>query len=32
MGKTNDFKYEKKKTSSGIEYIVFSEFPNIKAM
>ena len=32
MKKTNDFKYEKKRTSSGIEYIVFSDFPYIKAM
>ena len=32
MKKTNDFKYEKKRTSSGIEYIVFNDFPNIKAM
>ena len=32
MKNNNDFKYEKKRTSSGIEYIVFNDFPNIKAV
>lgn len=32
MKNNNDFKYEKMRTSSGIEYIVFNDFPNIKVM